>query len=61
MKYTSGKLCALDVEPDAWSHGVVRALITQARADLLARGVPGVSLWLLVGNARGLRFCEHDG
>lgn len=55
------ELCALHVDPDAWSRGVGRALIAQARADLVARGVPRAWLWLLAGNARGQRFYERDG
>jgi len=55
------ELSALHVDPDAWSRGVGRALITQARADLAARGVRRAWLWLLAGNTRGQRFYERDG
>lgn len=55
------ELCALNVDPDAWNRGVGRALIAQARADLVARGVRRAWLSLLAGNARGQRFYECDG
>jgi len=55
------ELSALHVDPDAWSRGVGRALIAQARADLAARGVRRAWLWLLAGNTRGQRVYERDG
>lgn len=55
------ELCALHVDPDAWSSGVGRALIARARADLAATGVVEAHLWLLAGNARAQRFYERDG
>jgi GNAT superfamily N-acetyltransferase len=55
------QLTALNVDPDAWSRGVGRALIAQARADLAAAGVTEAHLWVLVGNTRAERFYERDG
>jgi GNAT superfamily N-acetyltransferase len=55
------ELSALHVDPDAWSTGVGRALIAQARTDLAAAGVAEAHLWLLAGNARAQRFYERDG
>jgi len=55
------ELSALHVDPDAWSTGVGRALIAQARADLAAVGITEARLWLLAGNARAQRFYERDG
>jgi len=55
------ELSALHVDPDAWSRGVGRALIAQARADLAARGVARAWLWLMAGNVRAQRFYERDG
>lgn len=54
-------LAALNVDPDAWSRGVGRALIAQARADLAAAGVTEANLWVLVGNTRAERFYTRDG
>lgn len=58
---SGSELCALHVDPDAWSRGVGRALIARARADLAAAGVAEAHLWLLAGNARAQRFYECDG
>jgi GNAT superfamily N-acetyltransferase len=55
------ELGALNVDPDAWSRGVGRALIAQARADLAAAGATEASLWVLVGNTRAERFYALDG
>ncbi len=54
------ELCALHVDPDAWSGGVGRTLIARARTDLAAAGVAEAHLWLLAGNARAQRFYERD-
>ena len=55
------ELCALHVDPGAWSRGIGRALIARARADLAAAGVVEAHLWVLAGNARAQRFYERDG
>jgi ribosomal protein S18 acetylase RimI-like enzyme len=55
------ELCALHIDPDAWSRGVGRALIAQARADLAAAGVGEAHVWVLAGNARAQRFYQRDG
>ena len=56
-----GEVWALYVAPQAWSAGVGWALWEAARVQMLHRGVAEVSLWVLSGNARGLRFYESLG
>jgi GNAT superfamily N-acetyltransferase len=56
-----GELCALYVDPDVWGRGVGVALVSAARAHLLALGFPHALLWVLAGNARAERFYRIDG
>ena len=56
-----GEVWALYVAPQAWSSGVGWALWEAARVLLLHQGFTEVSLWVLSGNARGLRFYESVG
>jgi ribosomal protein S18 acetylase RimI-like enzyme len=56
-----GEVWALYVSPDAWSTGAGWALWECARVQLLHAGYAEVSLWVLSGNARGLRFYEAVG
>jgi ribosomal protein S18 acetylase RimI-like enzyme len=56
-----GEIWALYVAPEAWSSRVGWALWEAARVQLLHRGCADVSLWVLSGNARGLRFYESVG
>ena len=50
---------ALYVAPSAWGHGLGRALLERAIADVPV-GVP-VTLWVLAGNARARAFYERVG
>ena len=56
-----GEVWALYVAPPAWSSGVGWALWESARVLMLHQGFADVSLWVLSGNARGLRFYESIG
>jgi GNAT superfamily N-acetyltransferase len=55
-----GELCGFYVDPDHWGKGIGVALITAARANLLARGYQKALLWVLTGNARAERFYRID-
>jgi ribosomal protein S18 acetylase RimI-like enzyme len=56
-----GEIWALYVSPDAWSSGAGWALWEAARVQMLHAGFAEVSLWVLSGNARGLRFYQAVG
>jgi len=56
-----GEVWALYVAPRSWSSGVGWALWEAARVLMLHQGFAEVSLWVLAGNARGLRFYESIG
>jgi ribosomal protein S18 acetylase RimI-like enzyme len=56
-----GEVWALYVAPPAWATGVGWALWEAARVLMLHQGFSEVSLWVLSGNARGLRFYESVG
>ena len=56
-----GEVWALYVAPQAWASGVGWALWEAARVLMLHQGFTEVSLWVLTGNARGLRFYESVG
>jgi ribosomal protein S18 acetylase RimI-like enzyme len=56
-----GEVWALYVAPDAWASGVGWSLWEAARVRMLHQGSSEVSLWVLSGNARGLRFYESVG
>jgi len=56
-----GEIWLLYVEPEAWSTGAGWALWEAARVQMLHGGFAEVSLWVLSGNARGLRFYETVG
>lgn len=47
--------------PDAWSRGWGRKLWLAARAQMQAQGYASVSLWVLAGNARAIRFYAAAG
>lgn len=55
------ELFAIYVDPLAWGTGAGRALFAHAAADLMERGFPGLSLWVLDTNARARRFYELAG
>jgi len=56
-----GEVWALYAAPQAWSVGAGWALWEAARVQMLHAGCTEVSLWVLSGNARGLRFYEAAG
>nr|AIA16516.1 Acetyltransferase (GNAT) family [uncultured bacterium] len=56
-----GEVWALYVKPQAWSAGAGWALWEAARVQMLHAGFAEVSLWVLSGNDRGLRFYEAVG
>jgi len=58
---SKGEVWALYVAPQAWSAGVGWALWEAARVHMLHQGFTEVSLWVLSGNARGLRFYQSIG
>jgi len=52
---------ALYLAPSSWSQGVGRGLWTTARDCLVAQGHETVSLWVLAGNERAIRFYRAAG
>jgi ribosomal protein S18 acetylase RimI-like enzyme len=56
-----GEVWAIYVHPDAWSAGVGRRLLAATRERLVATGHESVSLWVLAGNARAIRFYAAAG
>jgi GNAT superfamily N-acetyltransferase len=55
------ELGALYVDPPHWGRGVGRALIAEARGQLVRDGYAVAVLWVLVGNERAERFYRADG
>lgn len=56
-----GEVFALYVDPDVWGRGVGRALLASAESTLHRMHCRAANLWVLVGNARTIRFYEHSG
>jgi ribosomal protein S18 acetylase RimI-like enzyme len=56
-----GEVWAIYVHPDAWSSGVGRRLLDATRERLVATAHDSVSLWVLAGNARAIRFYAAAG
>ena len=56
-----GELWAIYVLPGAWSTGVGHALWRAAQSRLSALGFRSVSLWVIVGNERAVRFYSRAG
>jgi ribosomal protein S18 acetylase RimI-like enzyme len=56
-----GELWAIYVHPEMWSTGVGRVLLAAARERLAAAGHESVSLWVLAGNERAIRFYAAAG
>jgi ribosomal protein S18 acetylase RimI-like enzyme len=56
-----GQVYALYVDPDRWGGGLGRSLLAAARADLIARGMTELRLWVLESNAPARRFYERSG
>jgi ribosomal protein S18 acetylase RimI-like enzyme len=52
---------AIYVTPSHWSQGVGSQLWERARAQLVQQGYRSVSLWVLTGNERAIRFYEGVG
>lgn len=57
----AGEIEAIYVAPEHWATGVGRALWLTARSRLLERGFYSVMLWVLVDNARAIRFYSIAG
>jgi GNAT superfamily N-acetyltransferase len=57
----TGELYALYVSKERWGTGLARELLARALADLAARALLPVALWVLTGNARARRFYEREG
>lgn len=56
-----GEIWAIYVAPDWWGRGVGSALFADAMAELAARGMSKVMLWVLEGNTRALQFYQGNG
>ena len=57
----SAEVYAIYVMPGEWRHGVGRALLSTASADLQRRGAAMLVLWVLEANAAGRAFYEAVG
>ncbi len=57
----AGELYALYVLRELWGTGLGRELLERSLADLAARELAPVSLWVLTGNLRACRFYEREG
>ena len=57
----AGEVAAIYLVPAAWSRGAGRAMFDVAVADLAARGLEPLVLWVLTANERGRRFYESAG
>jgi ribosomal protein S18 acetylase RimI-like enzyme len=55
------ELYALYVHPDHWGTGAGRALMTAAKAAMVAAGWTEMRLWVLAANERARRFYERAG
>ncbi len=56
-----GEVYALYLRPDCWGKGYGAALMTEALAQLQLQGYPLVTLWVLAGNQRAIRFYAAAG
>lgn len=56
-----GHLSRLYVDPDMWGVGIGTALHDAATADLVERGFPAATLWVLVDNLRARQWYERLG
>ena len=56
-----GEVYALYLRPDCWGKGYGAALMTEALAQLQRQGYPRVTLWVLAGNQRAMRFYAAAG
>lgn len=58
---SQGEIWAIYVKPASWSEGVGRRLWLQAQQRLVAEEYKSVSLWVIAGNKRAVRFYERAG
>jgi ubiquinone/menaquinone biosynthesis C-methylase UbiE/ribosomal protein S18 acetylase RimI-like enzyme len=58
---TDYELWALYLAPDYWSSGLGRELWLKSRKEMAATGASLVSLWVLEGNDRAIRFYAAAG
>jgi len=56
-----GEIWALYVRPSAWSCGAGLALWLAAAKQLTSEGFTSVSLWVIAGNQRAIRFYARAG
>jgi ribosomal protein S18 acetylase RimI-like enzyme len=56
-----GEVWAIYVKPTFWSTGTGRSLWLAASQQLRAEGHSTVSLWVIAGNQRAIRFYERAG
>lgn len=56
-----GEVVGLYVRPDCQRQGIGAALMRAALDMLAARGCTAVSLWVLRGNDKAIRFYTHQG
>ena len=57
----TAELYAIYVAPQHWSTGVGRDLFKRTREDLIERGFERISVWVLAGNERAIRFYRANG
>jgi ribosomal protein S18 acetylase RimI-like enzyme len=57
----TAELYAIYVAPQYWSTGVGRGLFQRTRQDLVERGFDRISVWVLAGNERAIRFYRANG
>ena len=57
----TGELWAIYIDPRTWSQGVGKRLWAHGRAHLAGQGYRRVTLWVLEGNARAIRFYLRAG
>jgi ribosomal protein S18 acetylase RimI-like enzyme len=55
------EIWAIYVKPASWSTGAGRFLWLEALQRIVAEGYKSVSLWVIAGNARAVRFYERAG
>jgi len=55
------EIWAIYVKPESWSSGAGRALWLEALRRIVAEGYKSVSLWVISGNERAVRFYERAG
>lgn len=56
-----GEIWALYAHPSQWGQGTGRRLMEGALRTMQAQGLRSVSLWVLRGNRRAIRFYEAAG